>query len=85
MIIFDKYILRETTLIILNLFGIAVVLALLSIFPFDFSVIPNADLADVSPIIATIALGGIVVGLGIATLVSFIKLIVNVSMRTASY
>jgi len=85
LIIFDKYILRETTLIVLNLFGIATVLTLLSIFPFDFSVIPNATMADISPIIATVVLIGITVGLTIGTLVSFIKLIVNVSTKSPSY
>ena len=83
--IFDRYVLRETTIIILNLFGIATVLTLLSIFPFDFSQIPNNTVAQVSPIITTIVLIGITVGLGIGTLVSFIKLLVNVSMRTAPY
>jgi uncharacterized membrane protein len=85
LIIFDRYILRETTLIILNLFGIAVVLTLLSIFPFNFSAIPNATMADIAPIIATVVLIGITVGLAIGTLVSFIKLIVNVSTKSPSY
>ena len=84
LIIFDKYLLRETTLIVLNLFGIATVLALLSIFPFDFRIIPNTIIADISPIIATIALIGIAVGLGIGTLVSFVKLIVNIATRTTN-
>ena len=85
LIIFDRYILRETTLIILNLFGIAVVLTLLSIFPFDFSAIPNATIADIAPIIATIVLIGITVGLVIGTLVSFIRLIVTIITKGSSY
>jgi len=85
LIIFDRYILRETTLIILNLFGIAVVLTLLSIFPFDFSAIPNATIADIAPIIATIVLIGITVGLVIGTLVSFIRFIVTISTKGSSY
>jgi uncharacterized membrane protein len=85
LIIFDKYLLRETTLIVLNLFGIAVVSALLSIFPFDFSLIPNTTVANSLPAIATIVLICIAVGLGIASLVRFIRLIVNVATRTASY
>ena len=85
LIIFDRYILRETTLIILNLFGIAVVLTLLSIFPFDFSAIPNATIADIAPIIATIVLIGITVGLVIGTLVSFIRFIVTIITKGSSY
>ena len=85
LIISDKYILRETALIVLNLFGLAVVLTLLSIFPFDFNDIPNTTMADIAPIITTVALIGIAVGLGIGTLVSFIKLIANVVRRTTNY
>ena len=54
LIIFDRYILREIILIVLNLFGIAVVLTLLSIFPFDFTTIPNATAAAVSPAARTL-------------------------------
>jgi len=84
LIIFDKYLLREITLIVLNLFGIATVLTLLSIFPFDFSGIPKATIADVLPMFAIIVLICITVGLGIGTLVSFIKLIVNISKQSTS-
>jgi uncharacterized membrane protein len=85
LIIFDKYLLRETTLIVLNLFGIVAVSTLLSIFPFNFSIIPNAAVASVLPVIITIILIFIVVGMGIATLVSFIRLIVKVATGKASY
>lgn len=85
LIILDKYILRETTLIVLNLFGIATVLTLLSIFPFDFRLIPNVTIAGIAPIITTIVLIGIAVGLAIGTLVSFIKLIVTISTKGPSY
>jgi len=85
LIILDKYILRETTLIVLNLFGIATVLTLLSIFPFDFRLIPNTIVTDISPIITAVVLIGITVGLAIGTLVSFIKLIVTVSTKGPGY
>jgi uncharacterized membrane protein len=85
LIIFDKYLLREPSLIVLNLFGMAVVLTLLSIFPFDFRAIPNTFTADTAYIITTIVLIGITIGLGIAALVKFIKLIVNVSTKNISY
>jgi uncharacterized membrane protein len=85
LIIFDRYLLRETIQIVLNLFGIAVVATLISIFPFDFSLVPNATVASALPVVVTIFLICIAVGMGIAVLVSFIKLIVNVATRSAGY
>ncbi len=85
LIIFDKYIIRESTLIVLKLFGIATVFTLLSIFPFNFSGIPDTMFADVSPTIIKVVLGVIIAGLGVAALVSLIKLIVSIATRTASY
>ena len=77
-IVFDKHILREIILIVLNLLGMAVVLTFLSIFPFDFSVIPNTSLATILPTVAAAVLIVIAVGLGIGALVRLIKLIINV-------
>jgi uncharacterized membrane protein len=85
LVIFDRYILREATLIVLNSFGVVTILALFSIFPFDFGVIPNSAIADSLPIIATIVFIAIALGLGIATLVRFIKLIISVAMGNRSY
>jgi uncharacterized membrane protein len=85
LIIFDRYLLREATLIVLNILGFGVVIALLVINPFDFSRIPSAAWADALPVIITVVLIVSAVGLGIGTLVSFIKLIVNVAKRAASY
>ena len=52
---------------------------LLVIFPFNFSVIPDATARGVVPIAVTIALVFIAVGLGVGALVRFIRLIVNLS------
>jgi len=78
-IIFDKYLLREIILIVLNLFGLATVVTFLRIFPFDFSVIPNTTIATISPTVAIVILAVIAVALGIGALVKLIKLIINVS------
>jgi len=78
LIIYDRYILRQSVLVLLNLFGVATVLTLLSIFPFDFSAIPNASVANVLPPLVTIVLIIIAIGLVIGILVMLIKLIVNV-------
>ena len=79
LIILDKYLLREIIIIVLNCFGIAVVLTLLNLFPFDFSVIPNANIAAYTELGVRIALIATTVGLGIGTLVRFIKLVVNIT------
>jgi uncharacterized membrane protein len=84
LIIYDKYWLRETVKIILDIIGVAVVVNLLRIFPFNFSVIPDNTAVQVVPILVTIVLILIAVGLSIAALVHFIKLMVNLSRQKAS-
>jgi uncharacterized membrane protein len=79
LITYDRYWFREIVQIILSVIGVVVVANLVSIFPFDFSVIPNATAADIVPVVATIVLIVIAVGLGVGALVRFIKLIVNVA------
>lgn len=85
LIILDRYILREMIHIVINAFALWTVLTLLSVFPFDFSVIPNPTAADATYLGVRIFLIFISVGVGIAILVSAIKLIVNVVRGTASY
>jgi len=85
LIIFDRYALRETIIIVLNALGLATVLTLLAIFPFDFSVIPNATAADVTYIGVRIFLILISVGTGIAIIVRLIKLTVNVVRQSPGY
>lgn len=84
LIIYDKYWLRETIQIILNIIGVVVVVNLLTIFPFNFSVIPNNTAVYVVPIVVTIVLILIAVGLGVAALVHFIKLMVNLARQSSN-
>jgi hypothetical protein len=84
LIAIDKYVLREATLLILDLFGIAVVTSLLSIFPFDFSALPNAVLAGGMELGIRITLGLITFGIGIAVIVRLIKLTVNLVKGVAN-
>ena len=42
---FEKYVFRESVLILLALLGVASTATLLGLFPFDFSILPNADVA----------------------------------------
>ena len=77
-IAFDRHVLREIILIVLNLLGMAAILTFLRIFPFDFSVIPDTGVATISSTVAIAVLTLIAVVLGIKALVRLIKLFVNV-------
>jgi uncharacterized membrane protein len=85
LIIRDTYVLREGIHIVINAFALWTVATLLSIFPFDFSVIPNPTAVDATYLGVRVLLILISVGIGIAILVSVIKLIVNVVRGTANY
>jgi len=85
LIILDRYILREMIHIVINAFSLWTVLTLLSVFPFDFSVIPSTNAADATYLGVRIFLIFISVVVGVALLVRVIKLIVNVVGGTTSY
>jgi uncharacterized membrane protein len=85
LIILDRYILRELIHIIINAFALWTVTTLLSVFPFDFSVIPNTTAAEATYLGVRIFLILVSIGIGISILVRVIKLIVNVVRGTASY
>jgi len=85
MIILDRYILREIINLVINAFALWTVLTLLAVFPFDFTVIPNPATVHATYLGVRIFLIFISVGIGIAILVSVIKLIVNVVRGTVSY
>ncbi len=74
MIFYDNYRFRMTVNLIGFIIGIAVVVSLVSIFPFDFSVIPNATAVDVVPIVVRVFLILQAVFYVIVALITFIKL-----------
>ncbi len=74
MIIYDRYWFRQTAWIIFSIFGIAINVSLVSIFPFDFSVIPNATAVDVVPIAVRVFFILLAVFYGVTALVMFVKL-----------
>ncbi len=84
LIIYDRYWLREIIQVILSIIGIVVVVNLVSIFPFDFSVIPNTSAVYFVPVVVTIVLILIAIGLGVGALVQLIKLIVHVTRQSLS-
>ena len=53
MIIYDNYRVRKIAEISFSIIGIIISVSLVSIFPFDFSVIPNDTAADVVPMVVT--------------------------------
>lgn len=75
MIVWDNYWLRQIGWIVFCLCGIAVTVSLLSIFPFDFSVIPNAKAAEVVPKVVTGFFAFMAVFYGATALVMFVQLI----------
>ncbi len=81
----DRYILSEMIHIVINAFSLWTVLTLLSVFPFDFNVIPNPAAVDATYLGVRVFLIFISVVVGITLPVRAIKLIVNVLKGTASY
>jgi hypothetical protein len=85
LIAIDKYVLREATLLVLDIFSIIALASLLSIFPFDFSPVPNEAVADALPFAVGITLGIVVFAIGIGVIVRLVKLIVNLIRGTFEY
>jgi len=78
MIILDRNILRQALHVIIDGFGLATVITLLVVFPFDFNVIPNSVAAAGTNTGVTVVLIIIAVGFGIGLLVRVIKLLVSI-------
>ncbi len=77
LIFFDNKALRDIIRIIMDAFGLAAVITLLSVFPFDFYVIPNAAAASGTHIGVIVILVFITIGMSIGILVRVIKLILS--------
>ena len=75
MIIYDKYWFREAVQISMSIIGLVSVASLAAIFPFDFSIIPDATAVDVVPKVVTAVLIFIAVAMGATALVRTAKLI----------
>ncbi|MFC1865748.1 DUF4870 domain-containing protein [Chloroflexota bacterium] len=75
LIIYDKSWFREAVQIFISIASIVSVASLVSIFPFDFSVIPDATAVDVVPTVVTFVLIFVAVTMGVTVLVRTAKLI----------
>jgi hypothetical protein len=71
MIVYNRYWFRQGAGVLFCLLGIAVTVSLVSIFPFDFSVIPNTTAADVVPIVVRAFFIAMAVFYGVCALVLF--------------
>lgn len=79
MIIVDRNILRQAIRIIIDGFGLATVVTLLTVFPFNFDVIPSSEAATITHAAVTVVLICIAVGFGIALVVRIIRLLVSLA------
>jgi hypothetical protein len=84
-IVWDKYLLREPVKIIIDIFTLAAIISLISIFPFDFSSFPDALSIDATTTGVKVVLIIAAVGTGIGILVRLIKFIANISSGRTSY
>ncbi|MBN2240498.1 MAG: hypothetical protein JW712_12055 [Dehalococcoidales bacterium] len=84
-IAFDKYVLREIIMIIIDVFALISTITLLSVFPFDFTVIPSITAADLTDISLHVVLICVCVGIGIGILVRLIKFLVNLAKGHTTY
>jgi len=73
LIIYDNYFFRQMIRVILNLFSMVSIIALLVIFPFDFSATPLDLTGILNPVVMTILILAIL-GMGIETIVKLIKM-----------
>ena len=74
MIIYDRYWFRQAAWVAFCLIGITMVVSLVTMFPFDFTVIPGATAADVVLKVATVFLILMAVFYGISAVVLFVRL-----------
>ena len=74
MIVYDNYRFRKSAEISFNILGIVVSVSLVSIFPFDFSVIPNAAAVEVVPIAVTVFFILLPVFYAVTAVIMFLRL-----------
>ncbi len=73
MLIYHRYWFRQTAWIVFCILGIAVTVSLVFIFPFDFTVIPNATAVDVVPKAVRAFFISMAVFYGVAALASSVR------------
>ncbi len=81
-IVFYRPLLRKIVSFILDVFGLATVISLLVIYPFNFEVLPSDVAASISAIAMTVVLIGISVGIVIGLIVRLIQMLVALTKGT---
>ena len=71
MVVYNRYWFRQGAWVLFCLLGIAVTVSLVSIFPFDFSVIPNTTAVGIVPILVRAFFIAMAVFYGVCALVLF--------------
>ena len=84
-LVYERYVLREGILVFLNVVGVASTATLLSVFPLDFSVLPDASTAEWSELGLRIALIAMIVAFNISAIIGATKLVRNVAKGTGDY
>ncbi|MBN2073106.1 MAG: hypothetical protein JW770_04080 [Actinobacteria bacterium] len=80
LIIYDRYWFRQLIQAIMDLFSLSSAAALLSIFPFDFTVFPNDLTGILTPIVVAVLIF-IIVALSIGIIVRLVRFIVGFASR----
>ncbi len=76
MIVFDRHLVRQGISIILHVFSLAVIFSFLSVFPFNFDVVPFSNATQILRIILTIVLVIAAIGLIVGIVVRIVRLII---------
>jgi hypothetical protein len=76
LIVFDRYLLRQGISIILHVFGLAVILSFLTVFPFNFDVVPFPNASRVLSIIVAIVFIAIAIGLVVGIVVRIVRIVI---------
>jgi len=83
LIVRDRYLLRQGVSIILHAFGLAAVLTFLTVFPFNFDVVPFPAAPQVLSIIAAIVFIATAIGLVVGIVVRVVRIVIT-SIRAKS-
>ena len=84
MIFYDNYQFRKAGEISFSIIGIVISVSLVSIFPFDFGIIPNDTAAKVVPIVVTVFFILLPIFYGVSAAIMFLRLIKHMAGQGSS-
>ena len=77
LIVLDRYLLRQGIHIILHVFSLGAVLTFLTVFPFNFDVVPFPAAPQVLSIIAAIVFIAVSIGLAVGIVVRIVRIVIT--------